>query len=400
MSHQVRGNFVREAKRKREEPSERIPVSNIMSIVNNAVPTSPLEESQDEILYHIISFIMDEDDDPCKRCSDLFQFLFLSFSLVSKTCHRVCIGYVQKTPQSMCSHSYSTRDLCFYHWICKHNVKIKHLLAICRNSIEANIVKLIATSCNLTELTHLHVQFIGLEDACEKSTRERGIKAGLPAFLIDRDYPIHAAFTEEARAIEELTITISMETFYRPILSAFAHSLTCLHLTITRSVVVNYVEDRRSCSNDRDLQAIIEAIENIRNLTNLRLTPALVASFQIRSESLEVLELCAVEGPNTNFGLGPGMRFDFLVEKCICPALKELHCGDGALRMDPQVEELMDDDGYCEFEAGDKSKGLVGMDVPDTCKVKVKFDPNWDVDVGDDDEWGVSDVEDDDEWGV
>ena len=330
-----------------------------------------LEGLQNEIMFMILSFLT---DDSLKM---LGKEVLPSFGLASRSCHRVCIGFVQNTPMTDIEiHQDEQRQtIMIYHWLVQKKVKIRdftfYLEIKTVSTIGLNIIQQVAMSCDLTKLMSLEIK--GLRtiptSLSEKVFIKNGLELGMPFSVMDEWYPVHAAITEKSAALEFMEIFITKETFYRPILSKFAGSLMDLRLGIFS--VCNQVKGNANGSNNQ-FQEISEAIENMPNLKDLHLWDMADESFIhskksiiIQSESLRTLKL------------------DFLfLEACVCPSLYRLHCADvSLLNIDGNIEDFTVRDytyGCCTFKAGVKSIKMVGIDVPDNCEIKIEVDPDED----------------------
>jgi len=259
-----------------------------------------------------------------------------------------------------------------YHWLVKNNVKI-HQVYICINTVNTiglNFIKGILMACNLTDLKMLTIvgpRIVPKSDI-EKKFIERNLAMGLPSSLMDDWYPIHHVIVENANDIEHLDVPITKETFHRPILTKFAHSLKRLSLGIFS---VSY-RANGSVSNNNQYEEITEAIENMPNLEHLSLKDVAdehsfhsKKSIMIRSESLQLIIL--------NF---------ILLEACTCPSLNVLCCGDESLiNIEGDVRRFYNpSSGDCSFKAGVGAINMIGIHVPDNCKVVFPMDHNEELD--------------------
>ena len=316
----------------------------------------------DEIMITILSILTGDEVLEEYRC------LFLSFGLASKACRRVCIKYVQKMPATqMVLHNENRCFLNLSNWLVKHKVKIDSLSNFLNpeNRIETHAILQVALACDLTELRYLTIRPNGnkLPNLNDLFTR-KALAAGVPHSVIDPYHNIHAAFVDKASALEFLSTFLIRETFHRPILSNFSHSLT--HLTLQ----FFSVNDENYGATLNYHEEISEAIENMYKLEFLGLIEISdeeemedLKPIKIRSKSLHVLKV----------------RGLFLME-CHCPSLQFLHCeSESVLRLDGDILDFeSQDEDFAVFEAGVGSIKLYGIHVPQRCQIEIGIDPDWD----------------------
>ena len=370
--------------------SSRHNTSTLPSIVDSAKPSCPFEQCQNEIHFHILSFL-DFEVGPLERenIPIYLKRLLQRYGSISKSTLKFALSYLQMNPVIGYDNFETPYVLDFLLWCIRNKVAFKNFVVGHELSMRAmHLHQYLITNCNfakLQEFKTLSKPDVGRQSLFMDLTHVNMLDGHfLPLNILNADYTIHDAIVQslgikQPPVLKSLLVNLKIEVYHRPVLDVFCHTLEKLELFLCHSLSIQETDAFYTGLND-----ICAAISKMTKLKELEITvfgnpkhflQNVNYPLDIKSNSLETFVL---KQANVN-----------ILE---CPNLKQCHLvndvDDGNVRIKETDQISCNDNNICELKYGQVKGDLHGtFRVPNECMfhIELERDPDFSDDDSDND---------------